>query len=229
MPLARIGTTMVYFSHIPKAGGSSVETYLRTKGTVALVSKGDRWGKSSPQHMPLAIADRWIPEAFCDARFAVVRDPVDRLASTFRMRAVPDRMRPGNPLGWLTGLPGRLRGAPLFRIRVLRVPVLIDFRSWVVLVLALRRLFPSMHDNHLRPQVEFVDEEMTLFRLEDGLEPVFDWIDRLAGSARSPGTFHQRKGKALPLEIGADLRDRIRRHYARDCEMIARRFPEAAA
>ena len=227
MPLARIGTKMVYFSHIPKAGGSSIETYLRTKGSVALVSKGDGWGKSSPQHMPLDVAQKWIPEGFCDARFAVVRDPVERLASTFRMRARPDRMR--SPLDWLTGLRGKLRGEPLFRIRLLRVPVLIDFRSWVALSLALQRVFPSIQDNHLRPQVDYVGEGMTVFRLEDGLGPVFDWIDGIAGTPRSPGTFHQRKGQPLDLPLDASLRDRIRRRYLRDYEMIAHHFPGQAA
>ena len=57
MPLAVIGDKVLYFAHIPKCGGSSVEAYLRAKGRLFLVhTRPQPWSKTSPDQLDLTDA-----------------------------------------------------------------------------------------------------------------------------------------------------------------------------
>jgi hypothetical protein len=222
MPLARIGTTMLYFSHIPKTGGTSVEHYLRAKGSVALVARRTGYEQVVPQHMPARVAEAYFPDGFVDASFAVLRDPVDRLVSAFKMRASEGHVNGLNPLDWVMAAWGKISGRKLYRMRIMRVPVLLDFQSWVALVFLARRFYSTLHENHVTPQAEFVSARMRLFRFEDGLEPVFDWIDTITGTPRAEGQFHRRRSGAFAIDVPPRLRARIQRYYADDYALLAK-------
>lgn len=114
---------------------------------------------NSPQHLVWADARRMLPEP-PDQVFAVVRDPVARLASEHRWQA---QGRRGTKLGkWLAKLP---------------------FSLWLRVMLAAARRHPHVFDNHLRPQADFVPEEARIFRLEDGLDKVTHWMAETTGEA----------------------------------------------
>ncbi|MEM6391156.1 MAG: hypothetical protein AAF825_15040, partial [Pseudomonadota bacterium] len=82
MPLARIGDKILFFAHIPKTGGTTVEAYLAKKGAIALRSKNRfGWAATSPQHMHAEVHIPFVPDAFFDVSFAVLRDPINRLRS----------------------------------------------------------------------------------------------------------------------------------------------------
>lgn len=222
MPLARIGNTMLYFSHIPKTGGTSVEHYLRAKGAMALVARRTGFERVTPQHMPIRVAEAYFPEPFVDASFAILRDPVERLKSAFKMRATEGKAHWANPLDWAMSLWGKISGRKLYRMSIMRVPVLLDFQSWVRLVLAARRVYPTLHNNHITPQAEFVSEKTKLFRFEDGLEQVFAWIDGITGTDPVDRRFHRRKSPELAVAVTPALQRRVARYYAEDYALIAR-------
>ncbi|TCK99834.1 sulfotransferase family protein [Shimia isoporae] len=166
MPIARISGKLIYFAHVPKCAGTSVERYLvRRFGKLAFhdTKFGGRpnrlrWTKSSPQHVPLNALNSLFPNDFFDASFAVVRHPIDRLASAFLFQREIEGQIPDNT----------------------------TFGSWLEDAASERNRRPFAFDNHVRAAVDFIPENADVFRLEDGLEDVVFWLDRQAKCADGP-------------------------------------------
>lgn len=162
MPIIRISGKLVYFAHVPRAAGTSVERYLRARfGPLAFadpaylsVPEPMRWTRSSPQHVTREALDRLFPDRFFDASFAIVRHPYDRLHSVFlRQRDIEQTIPEGTVFAdWVASLP-----QPRFAL-----------------------------DNHTRPMLDFIPKGARIFRLEDGLGQVVDWLDDIAGNSRGP-------------------------------------------
>jgi hypothetical protein len=221
MPLARIAGRVLFFVHIPKTGGTSVEAYLGAKGAVALAGhRRHGWSRTTPQHIQREIYADCIPPAFYDHGFAILRDPMERLFSEFRMRAEP--LRPKlRPIGLIRLAEYRRRGSRAFGVRIHHRIEYLDFDDWVVRVFKEYRKDPYYKDNHLRPQSDFVDPGHRTFLFRKGLDPVFRWIDAVTGSKPVCGTFHERR--SVPLEFGCRPRteEMIRDFYRRDYALIA--------
>nr|WP_235958146.1 sulfotransferase family 2 domain-containing protein [Salipiger sp. PrR003] len=157
---------MCFFAHVPKCAGSSIEDYLEERfGPLAFLDrkyrqtpKRFRWTNSSPQHIPADAQVRLFPGDFFDASFAVVRHPYDRLMSAFRVQ------RDG--LG--------------------RIPPDTSLSSWIMGLPKLLRTEPFAFDGHFRPMDDIVPPNCRIFRLEDGLNHLVDWLDRLSGDAQGP-------------------------------------------
>ncbi|MCB6179838.1 sulfotransferase family protein [Rhodobacter sp. Har01] len=171
MPIVRIGPKLVYFAHVPKCAGSSVEDYLHDRfGALALVDRKYisvppdlRWTRSSPQHVDWAALARMFPADFFDACFAVVRHPLDRAVSAFRFQA-------------------EVEGT---------VPEGIGFGDWLQAEAAARQGDPYRSDNHSRPQSDFLPPvggalPCTIFHMEHGLDALIPYFDALAGVSAGP-------------------------------------------
>jgi hypothetical protein len=216
-----VSDTVLFFAHIPKTGGSSVERYLAAKGPVALLhNRTAEWSRTTPQHMPAAVFRHFVPETFYDHGFAVLRDPKAKMISTFRMRA-GRRHAWHNPLNWILYPLCRLRGPEVYAIRVWRMVLSLDFDTWFRIVALWRRRNPYIYDGHCLPQSAYVHPGHRLFLLEDGLEPVFRWIDAVTGTPPVTGTFHDRKGQPLPVRCAPATEARLRAVYAEDYALIA--------
>lgn len=178
MPSLRLPDKLIWFAHCPKAGGTSVEQFMvaRWGDAVGHLHWGwDLWWRregwrvanppNSPQHLIWEDALGCLPRA-PDAVFAVVRDPVARLQSEHRWQR---RGRRGTRIGKALA----------------RLP----FPVWLRLMLAAARRHPHAFDNHFRPQGDFVPEEAWVFRLEDGLDRVADWLADASGEPRATADF----------------------------------------
>lgn len=166
MPFFKASQKIIYFAHVPKCGGSAVEHYLHARfGAVGFVDPHfysvpgpQQWTRSSPQHVPADILDRLFPADFFDASFAVVRHPVDRLVSEYHY----------------------------LRDHLNRIDRTESFSTWIShLDRAIAENF-WLYDNHLRPMVDMVPAQATIFRLEDGLEQVIPYLDGLVGVCDRP-------------------------------------------
>ncbi len=220
MPLARIADTLIFFVHVPKTGGTSVEAYLRAKGGLALSgARGHGWSRTTPQHMHRAVHAEMVPPGFYDHGFAVLRDPRARLFSEFRMRVEPMRAKL-RPLGWMRAAARRARGIPSYGARVGRRLEIIDFDTWVARSFAEYRKDPFYKDNHFRPQHEFIDPGLRLFLFEEGLDPVFRWIDEVTGTLGAAGEFHERRSDDIPITCSAETDALIRDLYREDYDLI---------
>lgn len=162
MPLIKANGKLVYFAHVPKCAGTAVARYIEARfGLPALsdrqylsVPEPLRWTRSSPQHIPLDALRRLFPAGFFDASFAIVRHPVDRMASVFLYQREKERT----------------------------IPPELGFSDWLTQIAAERARNPFAYDNHTRPMTDFVPEEAVLFRIEDGVEAVEAWCDATFGA-----------------------------------------------
>lgn len=165
MPIVRIGSSMVYYAHVPKCAGSSIEDYLVERfGTLAFLNRGHRripaaqkWSATSPQHIDIATLDLLFPQNFFAASFTVVRHPVSRLISAFT-----------------------------FQQARRYIPLRMGFEAWLAMAQKGPKTVPFQFDNHLRPMTDLVPEGARVFRMEDGLEAVVPWLDNLAGNQDGP-------------------------------------------
>lgn len=161
MPIIRIADKLVYFAHVPRAAGTSVERYLRARfGPLAFVDphhlsqEASAWTRSSPQHIPAAALERLFPRGFFDASFTVVRNPATRLRSIFlRQRDIEGSLPPET-----------------------------DFHNWLKEL----PMPPNAIDNHSLPMEDFIPEGAKIFHLEKGFAPLVNWLDELAGTSDGP-------------------------------------------
>lgn len=222
MPLARIGDRIIFFVHVPKTGGTSIEAYLRAKGALALAgTRRHGWSRTTPQHMHREIFAEMVPHGFYDQGFVVLRDPKARLLSEFRMRAEP--LRPKlRPIGLARVAWKRMQGVRSWGVRVGNRLEFLDFDSWVARSLAEAGRDAFYKDNHFRPQHEFVDPGHRIFRFEDGLARVFRWIDAFTGTAPAEGSFHERRSSALEIDCSPATDALIRDFYRQDYALLAK-------
>ena len=92
MPIIRCKENLIHYAHIPKTGGHSLESYIKKIKGVELgfvdwfhVMKPAQtpWNISSPQHIDGASMSRIFPVNFFTHHFAVVRDPISKIKSSF--------------------------------------------------------------------------------------------------------------------------------------------------
>lgn len=215
MPLLEANGRRIFFAHIPKTGGSSVEAYMAAKGQLSLMSPG-RPLPGEPVTAQHYHRELYLPKLAgtrVDAWFAILRDPVDRLISEycFRLRRGPG-LHALDPRIWFGRWPVKLEG----RSRHL------TFAEWVDAAFGACRRDPCVNDNHIRPQADFVCDGMTLFAFEEGLEPVFRWIDAQTDGLPVEGRFEVKRNSGRRPDVTPALRQKISDFYADDAGLLSR-------
>ena len=210
MPSLTLPDRLIWFAHCPKAGGTSVEQFMvaRWGDAVGHLHWGwDRWWRrggwrvadppNSPQHLVWKDAAALLPRA-PDTVFAVVRDPVARMASERRwQRSGQCRSRLGKLLAYL------------------------PFSVWLRLMLAVAKRAPHAFDNHFRPQCDFIPEDAQTFRLEDGLNPVILWLANATGETLAEDYIPHALSTRTNTPVGPADRALIARVFAADYARFA--------
>ena len=89
LPIFRSKSNLIYFAHIPKTGGSSVENILKKIPGIQMsfhCSKQDKFTIVSPQHIEYDSFSKAFPDNFFDWQFTIVRNPYDRIVSEYNMK-----------------------------------------------------------------------------------------------------------------------------------------------
>lgn len=193
MPFIQHNGKRVLFIHIPKAGGTSVESWMKGIAPLRLFSIGvPHASRCTPQHFRAQDIRALLGEGLFDYALTIVRNPYDRIESEYRMQAQMAKE------SFWKGLPA--------------------FSHWVEENLE-RQKHDKFHlDNHLRPQWEFLGKDVEVFRIEDGLAaPLAAMADRL-GVQPPEIPPHELRSDALEIDWGPADRIRVHEHYARDFE-----------
>lgn len=168
MPVLHTGDKKILFIHVPKTGGTFVETLLDSYGSVS----GVKYGLEDLPNLPCTIqhfhgpmlehihsVDRWEVVSDFDYVFMMVRHPLDRLLSEYRYRNrgafETTRMAQGK---WQEHLDVWCQDA-------------MEQYKW-----------DQFHlDNHVRPQHEFEAFDPEIFRFEDGFTEIKKNLDHVTG------------------------------------------------
>lgn len=193
MPIAQQNGKTIFFAHVPKTGGSSVEDYLITRfGPLGLIDTNKRTGVQGtglivPATHLAAIDIAELVPPHLDLSFAVVRDPLSRMMSEYRYQTGVSRMSR------------------------------FGFSTWLKIMLAAVRAEPRLYENHIRPQSDLVPDDAEVFKLEDGFDAMIARIDAATGTQTPELTVpHINTRKKEPIQLSRDDIRLIRDYYAPD-------------
>lgn len=197
MPVFRINGKNILFIHVPKTGGTTVETILESQCEMSLHSRGGRLLKPSKgsfltrslplQHFHAEILESMFAAGFFDYAFMVVRDPLERLKSEYRHSLA------------------------------LRHPdTLLNFGHWVQLMLRLSKLAPNLRNNHFRPQSQFRCFNAEVFKLEDGLGDLFRALSSRLGIVQPETLPHERRSNDVTLNVTPKIKSLVRSAFDAD-------------
>lgn len=200
MPVFTKGDRNVLFIHIPKTGGSSIETHFADAGWRMSYHDGRmRKGRPNylrrctPQHMHGELLSQVFRLDRFDAVFAVVRDPVARFRSEYVMRHKTELSTDAAQV-----------------------------ERWAGRAFARYAKDPFVHDNHIRPQVRFLVDRARVYRLEDGLDTALaDLNERydldVPTEVAKVRTSEKTRGIASKdVELSPRLEARLEEFYAED-------------
>ncbi|MCG3168963.1 MAG: hypothetical protein CALGDGBN_00473 [Pseudomonadales bacterium] len=155
MPVFYDGVRTLFFFHVPKCGGTTVESALRNSGYKMSYFDGgggrdsvNRVLRCSPQHWQGSLVRAAFKTQCFNLLFMIVRDPLARIKSEFLMR---NRGRSHEELT-----------DPLF------------FSLWLDDAFSRYKKNPFAYDNHLRPQVDFYIHENVIYKFEMGFHSIFE-------------------------------------------------------
>lgn len=198
MPIAKAAGKLIYFAHVPKCAGSSIEDYLTARfGRLAMLDrshmagKRTRWSQTSPQHIPADDLKLLFHPRFFDKRFAVVRDPLARFISAFHHHQNAARIDKEETL-----------------------------ESWLKKLAGFWRRNHAVYDGHFRPQVAFIPPLTDIFKLEDGLADVVAYLDRVTGTVSDIEISVSMKGEYRKPVASSAVEDLVRKIYSSDYEAL---------
>ena len=206
MPLVISNGKTIFFAHVPKTGGSSVEDYLiRRFGPLSirepakLATARRRDVLVAATHLSATDLERLLPPGL-DYSFAFVRDPVARIVSEYRFQA------------------GASQASRL------------GFSTWLRVMLAAAARDPRIYENHIRPQADLVPVGAEVFRLEAGFAEMVSRLDAVTGTT-APGmeVRHLLKREKAPLVLRRQDVARIVAFYRLDYERFGYPRPDPAA
>lgn len=211
MPLYRVEKQVILFVHIPKTGGSTIETWLQDLGPQALMWPGDA-GEGlmlPPQHAHSALLQRIVPPDFYDDAFCIIRDPFERLLSEYRYLRKLHRApyRKGITAFW----PGRS----------LEDRHDLHFRKWVIRAFSAFKADPLTESNHIRPQSDFLAvEKCRVYRFEDGFKAILTDLAARWKMPRPDKIPHINETKKAHFEVDLKTRRLIDDFYSKDFERL---------
>jgi len=207
MPLISTHGQRIFFAHIPKTAGSSVEEYLvrRFGGPLSLIDRNKREGVRgtgliTPLTHVAAIDLREMLPPDIDFSFTVVRNPVTRIQSEYRYQTGVSRL---SRLG---------------------------FSTWLRVMIAAARIEPRIYENHIRPQVDLIPENSEIFRLEDGFDALIERLDEVTGStAPDQAVRHLLKRERKDIALHRQDVELLGAFYADDFERFGYDLPDPSA
>ena len=193
MPVFQTDKGLVFYSHIPKCGGMSIEkslscfpTHLKTP-----FLHGDNQLKfpCSPQHFHADIISKLFDLDSFYYSFTVTRHPFKRLLSEYKFRS--DIAKRQNR-------------------------TLDRFDNWINRILLSYSKNEFVLDNHIRPQTEFIHPGIKVLKLEDGMKSIVAHLEQVLDVQLSTESMHVNKSTELEISVSLESRGLIRKFYESD-------------
>jgi hypothetical protein len=192
MPIFKINHSNILFVHIPKAGGTSVERWLGNYSPIQFHTPLNTFGfPCVPQHFHGELISALFDLNFFHYKFSVVRNPYSRLLSEYNYRMSHRRSRE----------------------RIFPRP---GFERWVAKVLRQYPKNPYIYSNHIRRQVEFLVDDIEVFRLESDLPELHQRLLAICGIASAADFPFANRSTARESTISEAAAHRIYRFYRED-------------
>lgn len=152
MPIFSKDNIKVLFIHIPKAGGSTIESiFLKSGYSMSYHDHGKKMENSlnsirkcSPQHMHRDLINEIFVEESFNLIFTVIRNPINRFKSEAAFRFKDKES---------------IKEEEIFKWTKRTLNKVYQRDNYI-------------YDNHIRPQHEFVMKSSKVFRLEDGIDNI---------------------------------------------------------
>lgn len=204
MPVFRKDGKNILFVHIPKTGGSSIDTVFRASGYEMHFVDGEvgegtinQLRRCTPQHMHGAMLRQTFKLHRFDAIFMIVRDPIARFRSEY-----------------------------LWRNRK-KKHIAVDAASvekWATESFAKFASDSYAYDNHLRPQADFLVPGVKVYRIEDGMDSILADLNSSYGLDLQQEAPRVREGStnsgvsSRDVTVSPSLEARVKEFYRQDYE-----------
>ena len=151
MPFITLAGKNMLYMHIPKNGGTTVESWLATVAPLHF-STDYNLGysptfRSTPQHFTADDIQKLFAEGFFSYSFLFARNPYNRIESEYR----------------------HLHKIGHLKKSLKNLFIIPTFDQWTKESLQKIKSDPWIWDNHLRPQWEYIYPSSDIYKMEDGL------------------------------------------------------------
>lgn len=206
MPVFSKDGKNVLFIHIPKTGGSSIDTVFRMSGYEMHFVDGDvgegtinHLRRCTPQHMHAAMLRQTFKLHRFDVIFMIVRDPVARFRSEYLWRNRKKKHIPTDAE---------------------------SVQTWADESFAKFADDSYTYDNHLRPQVDFLVPGAKVYHIEDGMDSILADLNDTYGLGLQEQAPRLREGttktgvSSRDVVISPAVERRVKQFYRRDYEQF---------
>lgn len=196
MPFITLSGRNLLYLHVPKTGGTTIEAWMKTLAPLQFHSGMPPALRCTPQHLRMVDFRTLFAPGFFDVAVMTVRNPYDRIASEFRMRAV-------------------LAGKSFWN----SYP---DFSIWLERTLEAAAKNPFHLDNHLRPQWQFHGTGVEVLKFETGLPAILARMGEIFGAEppAEPGHHYDTASSGIAFEWDLADRLRVQEFYRKDFEVF---------
>ena len=198
MPIFEKNGKYVLFAHIPKAGGTTIEhLFLRDGWHVHLFDGGE--GKSSLNGVLNCSPQHWhanILEKICNDKKFIFSFCIIR-----------------HPIS-------RMLSEVKWRRKYFKIPLSTD--DWINQALDGYLQNSFIHDNHIRPQCDFILNRMSVFKMENGFPEILSAVAKSVGDLELDPLYRAMKSdedKSVDERMSGETQDRLLEFYKSDCEL----------
>ena len=196
MPIFSKQNTNILYIHIPKCGGSSISSIFQKRNWDESFSIRGKplskleYLKSSPQHYHGEIIKNIFDISKFDKAFTIVRNPYTRLKSEFYWQLSKKITTNISPEDWLNN------------------------------ILEKYNQNKYIYDNHIRPQNEFILEQVDIFKLEEGFKKIYEYIfDQKFFFIKEPKLKKMKYNQSIEEQF-LKIKSKIKDFYAKDYELL---------
>lgn len=143
--------------------------------------------RTSPQHLDRSQLERMGFSEHNTKSFTVVRNPLERFESEYKYRFRASRF----------------------------IKYFVNIDEFAIYALKYKNIFSNL-DNHIKPQIDFIFPNTEIFRFEEGLEQVVEYIDELNLRQNKSVLPHLKKANNFNLCMNSYTVKLINEYYSGD-------------